>query len=223
MNPKAGIDELESALIERAKALAAEYLAEAESERHRIIAEANDRLQLREEREILAAKAVSERAFRRRMQAAEIKEQEELDRLRWSLVRNVMDRLQKQIAVIVTDDGTYLPLLARYLANASATIEGDGLIAEVNANDHARLAGKWDVFSRQILDMGDERLSRRRACAQRRRHRACGQHFRGAPGTAAGRNLSSGDGTSVRLGRAPGGLVRWVAYSKSTDRSSRYA
>ena len=148
MNPKAGIDELESALIERAKALAAEYLAEAESERHRIIAEANDRLQLREEREILAAKAVSERAFRRRMQAAEIKEQEELDRLRWSLVRNVMDRLQKQIAVIVTD-GTYLPLLARYLANASATIEGDGLIAEVNANDHARLAGKWDVFCRE--------------------------------------------------------------------------
>ena len=98
MSPRAEIDELESALLERAKALAAEYLAQAESERHRIVAEANDRLQLREEHEILAAKAAAERAFRRRMQAAEIKEQEELDRLRWSLVRDVMDRLQKQLS-----------------------------------------------------------------------------------------------------------------------------
>jgi len=149
MNPRAEIDELESALLERAKALATEYLAEAESERHRIVAEANDRLQLREEREILAAKAAAERSFRRRMQAAEIKEQEELDRLRWSLVRNVMDLLQKQLAAIVTDEKKYLPLLARYLARASAAIEGDGLIAEVNAQDHARLAAKWDAFCRE--------------------------------------------------------------------------
>ena len=149
MSPRAEIDELESALLERAKALAAEYLAQAESERHRIVAEANDRLQLREEHEILAAKAAAERTFRRRMQAAEIKEQEELDRLRWSLVRNVMDRLQKQLTVIVADDAKYAPLLARYLARAAAAIEGDGLIAEVNAQDHARLAGRWEVFCRE--------------------------------------------------------------------------
>lgn len=149
MNTKVEIDELESALLERAKVLAGEYIAQAESARNRIITETNERLQLREEREILAAKAASERAFRQRMQAAEIKQQEELDRLRWDLVREVMDRLQKQLAAIAADEKTYLPLLVRYLVKSAASIEGDPLVAEVNARDHARLAKRWDAFCRE--------------------------------------------------------------------------
>ncbi len=148
MNKQAQINELESALIERAKVLADEYLAQAESARHRIVAEANERLQLREEREILAAKAAAERAFRQRQQAAEIKQQEETDRLRWNLVQTVMDHLTAQLERFGGDEKEYLPLLRRLLSQAAGAIEERELVAELNARDHARLSGDWEAFCR---------------------------------------------------------------------------
>ncbi|MBI5782336.1 MAG: V-type ATP synthase subunit E [Gammaproteobacteria bacterium] len=148
MNKPTQIEELESALMERAKVLAGEYLAQAESARHRIIAEANGRLQLREDREILVAKAAAERAFRQRQQAAEIKQQEETDRLRWNLVQDVMSRLTAEFERIGKDEKTYLSLLRKLLVQAAGVIEEKELVAELNARDHARLSGDWEVFCR---------------------------------------------------------------------------
>ena len=82
------VTELESAILQRANRLAAEFKQRAERSRDNILREASDRLRLREEREILAAKTQAERSYRQRVQAAEIKHQEELDRLRWDLVRD---------------------------------------------------------------------------------------------------------------------------------------
>src|SRR5690349_12571953 len=105
------IGDLETALIARAKALADEHMAHARRSRDQILADANERQRLREEREILAAKAVAERAFRQRQQAAEIKQQEEVDRLRWNLVLAVMAHLPTEIEKLITDEKTYLPLM----------------------------------------------------------------------------------------------------------------
>ncbi len=146
---KPRLSDLESALLQRARTLADEYLAHARRTRDQIIADANERLRLREEREILAAKALAERTYRQRVQANEIRQQEELDRVRWALVRQVIDVLPARLAQVAEDERRYLPLLARYLAHAAQAIERDALVAELNACDHARLAKRWEAFCRE--------------------------------------------------------------------------
>lgn len=148
MNKQVQIEELESALIARAKALAQEHLANAKRTRDQVISDANERQRLREEREILAAKAAAERTFRQRQQAAEIKQQEEIDRLRWNLVQNVMSRLTAELERLGNDEKNYLPLLRKLLAQASGVIDEKELVAELNARDHARLSRDWEAFCR---------------------------------------------------------------------------
>jgi V/A-type H+-transporting ATPase subunit E len=148
VNKQVQIEELESALIARAKALAGEHLANARRTRDQIITDADERQRLREEREILLAKAAAERTFRQRQQAAVIKQQEEVDRLRWSLVRGVMDKLTSELRELVLDEKTYVPLLRKFLAQGAGAIEGKELVAELNARDHARLAPDWAAVCR---------------------------------------------------------------------------
>ncbi len=143
------IGDLETALIARAKALADEHMAHARRSRDQIITDANERQRLREEREILAAKAVAERAFRQRQQAAEIKQQEEVDRLRWNLVLAVMAHLPTEIEKLITDEKTYLPLMRKLLTQAANAVAAQELVAEVNARDHARLSKGWEIFCRE--------------------------------------------------------------------------
>ncbi len=149
MNAKPGIDDLESALLARAKALADEHLVNARRTCDQIINDANEHLRLREEREILAAKTQSERAYRQRVQAAEIKHQEDLDRLRWNLVRGIVEKLPGELEKTAADDKTYLPLLRRFLARAVSAIEDPEIVAAVNARDHRRLAQNWEAFVRE--------------------------------------------------------------------------
>lgn len=148
MNKQVQIEELESALLARAKALAEEHLANARRTRDQIITDANERQRLREEREILAAKAAAERTYRQRQQAAEIKQQEEIDRLRWGLVRGAMDKLAAELGRLAGDEKTYLPLLRKFLAQAAGAIDAPELVAELNARDHARLAREWETVCR---------------------------------------------------------------------------
>lgn len=149
MNPRAGIGELEAALLARAKALAEEQLVNARRTCDQIVGDANEHLRLREEREIHAAKTQAERNYRQRVQAAEIKHQVELDRLRWDLVRGVVERLPRELEKMAADEKTYLPLLRRSLARAVTAIEDPEIVAAVNARDHERLAENWDAFVRE--------------------------------------------------------------------------
>lgn len=159
MSPRAGIEELEAALLARAKALAEEHLANARRTRDQILADGAERLRLREEREILAAKAAAERLYRQRVQAAEIKLAEELDRLRWSLVLDMIEKLRPRLAALVADEKRYDALLKRYVAHAAQAIEREELVAELNARDHARLAKGWDAWCRDAGSGKRVRLS----------------------------------------------------------------
>lgn len=149
MNRPVGIEDLESALMARAKALAEEYLVHARRTRDQILADATERLRLREDREILAAKAAAERLYRQRVQAAEIRFEEELDRFRWALVRRVMDALPARLEELAADETRYRPLLSRYLARAAKAIESEALAASLNERDLARYGGRWEAFCRE--------------------------------------------------------------------------
>lgn len=149
MNKETTVDTLESALFERAKKLADEYMARARQTRERMIEEANERLRIREEREMLAAEAEAERLFRRRVQAMELQLQAELDRHRWELMAAVKDDMRQRFTAHSRSE-QYLATLARLLAEGVTTLgESEELVAQLNAGDLERLAPKWDEFVRE--------------------------------------------------------------------------
>ncbi|HEX6827358.1 MAG TPA: V-type ATP synthase subunit E family protein [Burkholderiales bacterium] len=143
------VEDLEQALLDRAEVLAGEFLSGAERARGQIIEEAGKMLRLREEREILAAKARGERLYRQKVQASEIRMQEELDHLRWTLVQSVLEDVMARLAQVTEDDALYLPLLRRYLARGARAIERDDLVARVASRDLARLAPRWADFVKE--------------------------------------------------------------------------
>lgn len=151
MNTAVRVDDLQNALLARAKALADEYLARAKRDRERLVAEAAERQRLREAREDGAARALAERAYRQIVQASEIEMREELDRSRWVHVQAVIDALKERLEKIVADEQQYLPLLKGYLAQAAQAIESDRLIAELSSKDYARFSARWDALAREAV------------------------------------------------------------------------
>lgn len=150
MNPETQVRNLESALLTRARTLVQEHLAKGASEKARILGECGQRLRLREEREILAAKQDAERLLRQQVQAAEIRMQGDLDRLRWTLVQAVLGETKRRLADLARDERSYLPVLKAWLARGAALVGGAELVAELNARDHQRLAKSWEAFAREV-------------------------------------------------------------------------
>lgn len=136
-------NELENAILRRAQALADEQHRQAREAIERIRQEAAERLHLREEREVLLAKAAADRAYHRNVQASEIRMQADLDRLRWELVQGVMEKLKQRLLTLVDDEHQYIPLFHNFLKQAVDGIERDTLIAEVTPQDYARLKDRW--------------------------------------------------------------------------------
>lgn len=142
--------DLEASLIARAQMLAQEFLTSAASRREEIIAEANERLHLREEREVLAARAAADRLQRQQVQSAEIRLAGESDRLRWTLVQSVLTQLDEALAELANNEEKYLPILAGFIATGAAGIAADTIVVELNAQDLARLNSRWETFSKDL-------------------------------------------------------------------------
>ncbi len=151
MSPDDQVSALESAIIERAQNLADEHIKQASRARERIMEDSAERLRLLEEKEILVAKAKAEREYRRKVQASEIRMQAELDRLRWNLVRTVLDNTRLRLTQMRADQSSYLPMFKRLLAEAAASIEREELVALVSDTDHRHLAEGWDAISREAV------------------------------------------------------------------------
>lgn len=138
--------ELEAALLARARAQSEKYLADAHRMHDELVAGANERLRLREDREARLAREFSERTYRQRVQAGEIRLQRELEWLRWHLVQDAIAALSDRLGHLVENEEDYLPVLAGFLARAAAAIGSGGLVAEVNARDWTRISGRWESF-----------------------------------------------------------------------------
>lgn len=155
------VSELEAAILQRASHLAEEYRQRAKRSRDSILGEANERLHLREEREVLVAKAKAERTYRRMVQANELRLDGQMDRLRWELVQCVRDRMADRFRELMDDRDRYLGLLRELLGQASAAIDGETLVVELNRRDHEALEASWEAFAREAvpgrkLELGPE-------------------------------------------------------------------
>ena len=145
------VEELEQAILAQANRLASEYRERAERSRDNILREAGERLHLREEREVLLAKAKAERAYRRRVQANELQLRKEMDHLRWNLVEEVRGRLAERMQTMVQErQEAYQTLLQRLLAKGVEAIERDALVAEVSKRDLTWLQPIWQEFSKAV-------------------------------------------------------------------------
>ncbi len=141
------ITELEAAILQRANRLAAEFRQRAERSRDNILREASDRLRLREEREVLLAKALAERAYRRQVQASELRLRAQMDQLRWNLAKGVQEQLMERASAFAADPEQYLPVLGQLLAAAVAEFPADTeLVAELNDHDRQGLVAGWAQF-----------------------------------------------------------------------------
>lgn len=149
MSAHRAVEDLQSALLQRAESLAEEHRARGRQGRERVIREESERLRLREDREVLAAKELADRTLRRRIQARELRLQGDLDRLRWELVEGVMDGLPERLKDFVMDEERYIALLGGWLSRAVAALPETRLVVELNHRDGGRLRPRWDEFVAQ--------------------------------------------------------------------------
>jgi V/A-type H+-transporting ATPase subunit E len=153
------VEELESAIMERANRLATEYRQRAEHSRDNILRDAHERLHLREEREVLLAKSKSERIYRRLVQANELKLHKEMDHLRWNLVQGVQEQLCERMKALTGDRARYRELIKSWLAHAGNQFHRKQLVARVNASDLQWLQEEWEVLARAALPDKEVTLS----------------------------------------------------------------
>lgn len=138
---------LKKAILERAHKLAKEHVAQGNAARQSIMQDAREKIQLMEQKELLAAKAAAERDYLRKVQASEIHLQAEMDRNRWGLVQIVMDRLNERLQKIRNDADENLAILTQLLQQAAGFIDQQNMVASLNAADRELLEPKWQQLA----------------------------------------------------------------------------
>ena len=138
---------LENAILSRAHHLVDTQHQAAQQQREKILADANKQVHFKEERETETAKIAAEQAYRRQVQASEIKLHAQLDQLRWSLIQSVMSKLHARLQEVVKHTDSYLALLQQYFGQAAQVIEREALIVEANERDYDLLSKHWVDFT----------------------------------------------------------------------------
>lgn len=155
---------LEQAIVSQAEALAAARLERAAAEQSRILEGGDRRRREAEERLLARTRGDAERLYKRRVQAAEIARQGELDRLRATLVEQVIAAVRQRLGEFVHDVPGYAPRLEALLAAACRALPGDALRVRVNARDRQWLAANWPQAAPRIAP--DRRLVLDEECCE---------------------------------------------------------
>lgn len=146
------VQELEQAILARAEQLASQYTEHARKTRETVLRETTERLRQREEREESVARAMGDRHYLQRVQAAELKLQSNLDRTRWYLVRDVEKRLQERMRDFMQDETAYTEYLRGLLRRGAGEMTGSALSVRTNAADRERLEKVWDRVLAEVPD-----------------------------------------------------------------------
>lgn len=137
---------LQQAILDRAHELSDEHVAQGELTRAKIIADAREKIKLMEQKELLAAKLLSDREYQRQVQASELRVQAELDRNRWGLVQAVLDKLVKRLQGLRDDADAYEEVLVELLRQGVETIGESKLVASLSNDDRVRFHDKWEAL-----------------------------------------------------------------------------
>ncbi len=137
---------LQQAILERARELSAEHIAQGEMTRAKVIADMREKLKLMEEKELLAARVHSEREYHRQVQASELRIRAELDRNRWGLVQAVLDKLARRLVELREDEAGYRETFIALLKNGVDLLGQPVLIASINNGDRKRFHKQWDTL-----------------------------------------------------------------------------
>lgn len=147
MTPQEQAEALEKAIFDRASSLADEHRRQAENLSEQILRDAQERLSRFEEQVEKQAAARAEREYRRLIQAAEIRMQAELDRMRWGLVESVLSSVKQRLEQLRDDPDAYNTLLLRLLAEAAKEIPEERLVVRVDEADYERLKETWESLT----------------------------------------------------------------------------
>ncbi len=138
---------LKQAMLDRARKLADEHVAQGNISRQNIMQDAREKIQLMEQKELLTAKALAEREYLRTVQASEIHMQAEMDRNRWGMVLVVMERLNAYLADLPQEETRYREVFINLLKQASKLIGQDQVIAFINKQDHKSFSSEWNSIT----------------------------------------------------------------------------
>ena len=156
---------LQQAILDRARELSDEHVAQGELTRAKIIADAREKIKLMEQKELLAAKLQSEREYQRQVQASELRAQAELDRNRWGLVQAVLDKLAKRLHGLRDDDDAYEQVLVRLLRQGFDAIGETRVVASISNDDLARFHDRWPALVEKACGSDAEVSLSPEACA----------------------------------------------------------
>jgi V/A-type H+-transporting ATPase subunit E len=131
------VQELEKAIMARAQQLADQFAEQAQRTHDALLRDASERVRQREQREEAVARALGERHYRQRVQAAELKLQSNLDRVRWNLVRAVESRLEERMRALREDADAYAGYLRGLLREGAAQLGAGDLLVRADQVDHA--------------------------------------------------------------------------------------
>jgi V/A-type H+-transporting ATPase subunit E len=144
------IEELEKAILDQAKHLAQQYRQQATHASEDIVRESNEKLQLREQKEVLLAKAEAERVYRRMVQSSELKLQAHTDQLGWNIVTSTEDRLVEQLHQLVNERVRYQPILIQFLIKSVILLQEEEVVILVNETDYLFLQSQLEQIQKQL-------------------------------------------------------------------------
>lgn len=151
MSQERQVQELEASLLARAAALAQEQLRNAEAAREHIRAQSREKLRAMEERAVAAAKVAAEKQWQRSLQAAQLRLQGDLDRLRWNLVQTVLAQAKEHFSASIGDHDAYRHWVQKQLAAAASAFPDGPLVVRVCAADEKRLGPHWATLCAEAL------------------------------------------------------------------------
>lgn len=137
---------LQQSILERARELSAEHMAQGDMTRNKILEDAHEKVKLMEQKELLAARIESDREYHRRVQANELRVQAELDRNRWGLVQSVMDKINRQLVELSQDEKRYRPIFETLLKQGTDSIAYPRLVASISNDDLSRFHDNWQAI-----------------------------------------------------------------------------
>ena len=151
MSSEPSLQDLEQALLDRARRLAEEYMARARATRERMISDKNEWLRIHEEREVLAAEMAAERFYRSKVQSTQMELQGELDRRRWEMVQQLKPLLRQEFLALMDTPG-YVVILKHFLASAARALDDEGdLVAQLATVDLQRFSTEWADWLQEVV------------------------------------------------------------------------